>query len=195
MSSVRNAFATRRARYPLEQGTKPHTVGAALDDSPAGLAAWILEKFRTWSDCDDDLESKFSKDQLIDNLMVYWVTKTATSAARIYFENRLTRAGSRSADRGTHGHRRVPGRDHRDDPRLGGPQLQRGPLDGDATRRPLRGVRGTRVVPRRRHRVLPGSTSPNGMRGSAGPLVASAVCPTRSPSPCPTARPARTPSG
>jgi pimeloyl-ACP methyl ester carboxylesterase len=72
--------------YMKEQSTKPQTIGYALDDSPAGLAAWIVEKFRTWSDCDGDVERSFTKDQLLDNLMVYWVTATAHSAGRLYYE-------------------------------------------------------------------------------------------------------------
>ena len=72
--------------YYKQQTTKPHSVGYALDDSPAGLAGWILEKFRSWSDCDGDVERCFTKDQLIDNLMLYWLTATATSSARIYYE-------------------------------------------------------------------------------------------------------------
>jgi pimeloyl-ACP methyl ester carboxylesterase len=72
--------------YMKEQSTKPQTIGYALDDSPAGLAAWITEKFRSWSDCDGDIERSFTKDQLLDNLMVYWVTATAHSAGRLYYE-------------------------------------------------------------------------------------------------------------
>jgi len=72
--------------YYKEQSTKPQTIGYALDDSPAGLAAWIVEKFRTWTDPDSDLDRLFSKDQLLDNLMVYWVTATAHSSARMYYE-------------------------------------------------------------------------------------------------------------
>lgn len=72
--------------YFKEQSTKPQTVGYGLDDSPAGLAAWVIEKFRTWSDCDGDVEASFTKDQLLDNLMIYWVTATAHSSARMYYE-------------------------------------------------------------------------------------------------------------
>jgi len=68
------------------QSTKPHTLGFALDDSPAGLGAWIVEKFRAWSDCDGDIETVFTKDQLLDNVMLYWVTGTATSSVRYYYE-------------------------------------------------------------------------------------------------------------
>jgi pimeloyl-ACP methyl ester carboxylesterase len=73
--------------YMKEQSTKPQTIGYALEDSPAGLAAWIVEKFRTWSDCDGDVERSFTKDQLLDNLMLYWTTGTAHSSARLYYES------------------------------------------------------------------------------------------------------------
>ena len=72
--------------YFKEQSTRPQTIGYALDDSPVGLAAWIVEKFRSWSDCDGDVEKSFTKDQLIDNLMLYWLTATAHSAGRMYYE-------------------------------------------------------------------------------------------------------------
>lgn len=79
-------FQREEAGYASEQGTRPHTIGAALDDSPAGLLAWIVEKFRAWSDCGGDVEACFTKDQLLTNVMLYWVTRTATSAARLYWE-------------------------------------------------------------------------------------------------------------
>jgi len=74
--------------YSGIQGTKPQTVGYALNDSPAGLAAWIVEKFRSWCDCDGNVEKKFTKDELLTNIMLYWVTQTATSSARLYYEAR-----------------------------------------------------------------------------------------------------------
>jgi microsomal epoxide hydrolase len=79
-------FRQEEGAYSQEQGTKPHTLGVALDDSPAGLLAWIVEKFRAWSDCDGDPERAFTRDQLLTNVMVYWVTRTATSSARLYWE-------------------------------------------------------------------------------------------------------------
>ncbi|HEV7731313.1 MAG TPA: epoxide hydrolase [Candidatus Binatia bacterium] len=72
--------------YQRIQGTKPQTLGYALNDSPAGLCAWIVEKFRTWSDCDGDVERRFSKDELLTNVMLYWAPETATSSARLYYE-------------------------------------------------------------------------------------------------------------
>ena len=68
------------------QGSSPQTLGIALDDSPAGVLAWIVERFRNWSDCDGDLERAFSRDRLLTNVMLYWVTKTFTSSARLYWE-------------------------------------------------------------------------------------------------------------
>jgi epoxide hydrolase len=81
-------FSREESAYALEQGTKPQTLGVSLNDSPAGLLAWIVEKFRAWSDCDGDPENAFTRDQLLTNVMVYWVTRTITSSARLYRESR-----------------------------------------------------------------------------------------------------------
>jgi len=75
--------------YSHEQGTKPQTLSYGLNDSPIGLAAWIIEKFRTWSDCGGDVESVFSRDELLTNVMIYWLTETVHSSARLYYESRL----------------------------------------------------------------------------------------------------------
>jgi microsomal epoxide hydrolase len=72
--------------YSKIQSTKPQSLGYGLNDSPAGLAAWIVEKFRTWSDCDGDVERSFTRDELLTNIMLYWVTATAHSSARLYYE-------------------------------------------------------------------------------------------------------------
>ncbi len=69
-------FRREESGYAQEQGTKPQTLGVALNDSPAGLLAWIVEKFRAWSDCDGHPENAFTRDQLITNVMTYWVTQT-----------------------------------------------------------------------------------------------------------------------
>jgi pimeloyl-ACP methyl ester carboxylesterase len=84
---ARQAFFDTERGYFLEQSTKPQTIGYGLDDSPAGLAAWIVEKFRSWSDVNGDVERSFTKDELLTNITLYWVTQTATSSARIYYEN------------------------------------------------------------------------------------------------------------
>jgi pimeloyl-ACP methyl ester carboxylesterase len=74
--------------YTAIQSTKPQTLGYALNDSPAGLAAWILEKWRSWSDCGGDLESRFSRDFLLTVVTLYWVTGSVTSSMRDYYDNR-----------------------------------------------------------------------------------------------------------
>ena len=71
------------------QRTKPQTLGLGLNDSPVGLAAWIIEKFRTWSDCNGNPENSFTRDELLTNIMVYWVTQSAASSVRHYYENRV----------------------------------------------------------------------------------------------------------
>ena len=105
--------------YQEIQGTRPQTLGYALDDSPAGLCAWIVEKFRAWSDCDGDVERSFTKDQLLNNVTLYWVTGTGA----IIWTHLLGDAPGRrdalpQAHRGADGHRplsrprspRCPGR-------------------------------------------------------------------------------------
>ena len=77
-------FQREEAGYAVEQGTKPQTLGVGLNDSPAGLLAWIVEKFRSWS---GDPESVFTRDQLLTNVMLYWATGTITSSARLYWEH------------------------------------------------------------------------------------------------------------
>jgi len=79
-------FFVRDAGYMQIQGTRPQTLAYAMNDSPAGLAGWIVEKFRAWSDCDGDLESAIGRDDLLTNITVYWVTQTANSSFRIYLE-------------------------------------------------------------------------------------------------------------
>jgi pimeloyl-ACP methyl ester carboxylesterase len=73
--------------YMSIQSTKPQTLAYGLSDSPVGLAGWIIEKFHAWSDCDGDLRQKFSEDELLTNIMIYWVTNTIGSSAHMYYEN------------------------------------------------------------------------------------------------------------
>ena len=72
--------------YAHMHGTKPQTLSYGLNDSPAGLAAWIVEKYRTWSDCGGDVERSFTKDELLTTITIYWVTQTISSATRLYYE-------------------------------------------------------------------------------------------------------------
>lgn len=73
--------------YMSIQSTKPQTLAYGLNDSPVGLAAWIIEKFHAWSDCKGDLRNSYSEDELLTNIMIYWVTNTVGSTANIYYEN------------------------------------------------------------------------------------------------------------
>ena len=79
------AFQREEAGYQAIQGTKPQTLAYGLTDSPVGLAAWIVEKFRTWSDCDGDVERVFSRDELLTNVMLYWVTGAIGSSFWPYY--------------------------------------------------------------------------------------------------------------
>jgi pimeloyl-ACP methyl ester carboxylesterase len=73
--------------YSKQQSTRPQTVGYGLVDSPAGLAAWILEKFWSWTDCDGHPENVLSRDELLDNAMLFWLPGTGASSARLYWES------------------------------------------------------------------------------------------------------------
>jgi pimeloyl-ACP methyl ester carboxylesterase len=75
------------AGYSAQQSTRPQTVGYGLTDSPAGQCAWIAEKFWAWTDCDGHPENALTKDQMLDNISVYWFTATAASSARLYWES------------------------------------------------------------------------------------------------------------
>ena len=72
--------------YSHIQGTKPQTLSYGLNDSPAGLAAWIIEKYRTWSDCGGDVEKRFTKDELLTTITIYWVTQSIGSSTKLYYE-------------------------------------------------------------------------------------------------------------
>ena len=82
-------WAALEGGYAHMHATKPQTAAAALNDSPAGLAAWIGEKFRAWSDCDGVIERRFSKDTLLTDLSLYWFTGSIGTSMQMYWENRL----------------------------------------------------------------------------------------------------------
>lgn len=73
--------------YNMMHSTKPQTLGYGLNDSPVGLASWIIEKFNTWSDNKGNIENSFTKDELLTNIMIYWVTQTINTSIRTYLEN------------------------------------------------------------------------------------------------------------
>jgi pimeloyl-ACP methyl ester carboxylesterase len=80
-------YADWDSGYSKQQSTRPQTLGYGLTDSPSGQAAWILEKFWAWTDCDGHPENILSRDELLDNVMLYWVTASAASSARLYWES------------------------------------------------------------------------------------------------------------
>jgi epoxide hydrolase len=80
-------FRADGAAYAAVQSTRPQSLGYGLVDSPAALAAWITEKFQAWSDCDGDPGDAFTNEELLDNIMLYWLPATGASAARIYWES------------------------------------------------------------------------------------------------------------
>jgi pimeloyl-ACP methyl ester carboxylesterase len=84
--TVQHWFFTEGA-FNMLQSTKPQTLSYGLNDSPVGLAAWILEKFYAWSDNGGDIENSFTKDELITNIMIYWVSQSINSSMRTYAEN------------------------------------------------------------------------------------------------------------
>jgi epoxide hydrolase len=73
--------------YAKQQSTRPQTLGYGLSDSPAGQLAWIVEKFWSWTDCDGHPENALSRDEILDNVMLYWLTGSAASSARMYWES------------------------------------------------------------------------------------------------------------
>ncbi|WP_433603988.1 epoxide hydrolase family protein [Dactylosporangium sp. CA-139114] len=81
------AWGAAEGAYAAMHRTKPQTAAAALNDSPAGLAAWIVEKLRSWSDCGGDLESVYTRDEILTNVTIYWLTGTIGSAMRMYGVN------------------------------------------------------------------------------------------------------------
>jgi pimeloyl-ACP methyl ester carboxylesterase len=94
MSEAEQQFAGFIQRWLLTEGayifiqsTKPQTLGYGLNDSPIGLASWIVEKFYAWSDCKGKIENRFTKDELLTNIMIYWITETINSSIRMYSEN------------------------------------------------------------------------------------------------------------
>jgi pimeloyl-ACP methyl ester carboxylesterase len=80
------AWNTTEMAYLQLQASKPQTIGAALNDSPAGLAAWVGEKFWRWTDNHGKIEDAISLDGFLTNLTIYWVTQTITSSMRLYYE-------------------------------------------------------------------------------------------------------------
>jgi pimeloyl-ACP methyl ester carboxylesterase len=106
LSTAEQAFVAAGARFAEQEGgyshiqrTKPQTLGYGLNDSPVGLAAWIVEKFRSWSDCGGDIETAISRDDLLTNISLYWFTQTITSSMRLYRESQAAPLAFHSGER------------------------------------------------------------------------------------------------
>jgi len=84
------AWYDSEGAYSHQQRTRPITLAYGLNDSPVGLCAWIIEKFFAWSDCNGNIESVFTKDELLSNITLYWITETIHSSMRLYGESRKT---------------------------------------------------------------------------------------------------------
>jgi pimeloyl-ACP methyl ester carboxylesterase len=96
LGQTEEAFLANAERWSQDNGayahiqrTRPQTAAFGLNDSPVGLAAWILEKFREWSDCEGELYSRFSRDELLTNVSLYWMTQTIFSSFCLYYEGRI----------------------------------------------------------------------------------------------------------
>ena len=85
--AARQFYADSDSGYSRQQSTRPQTLGYGLVDSPAGQAAWIVEKFYQWMDCDGHPENVLTRDELLDNVMFYWLTGAGASSARLYWES------------------------------------------------------------------------------------------------------------
>jgi pimeloyl-ACP methyl ester carboxylesterase len=81
------AWGATEGAYAAMHRTKPQTAAFALTDSPTGLAAWIVEKLRAWSDCGGEVERRFTKDEILTNVTLYWLTGTIGSSMRMYRAN------------------------------------------------------------------------------------------------------------
>jgi pimeloyl-ACP methyl ester carboxylesterase len=90
--AAREGWVEEESAYDELQSSKPQSVGYALNDSPVGLAGWMLEKWRSWSDCGGDVIGRLGRDFLLATLTIYWVTETATSSARLYYDHRRYQA-------------------------------------------------------------------------------------------------------
>jgi hypothetical protein len=89
----------KKSAYAKIQSTRPQTIGYALADSPAGQAAWIYEKLGEWTDSDYEPEREISRDEMLDNISLYWLTNTAASSARLYYESFATDFSTQRFDR------------------------------------------------------------------------------------------------
>jgi pimeloyl-ACP methyl ester carboxylesterase len=153
------AWLKEETGYQWIQGTRPQTLAFALTDSPAGLAAWFVEKFRAWSDCGGDLESVFTKDQLLANLGLYWFTGAINASFWPYYARMhgpWPIPDGQTNDRCSNRLQRIPARVLASAALTGSANLYRHPpLEKDAPRRTLRSDGAARSACPRATRLLP----------------------------------------
>ena len=151
--------STTRTGTPATPSSSRHVrrpLGYGLVDSPVGQLAWIVEKFWSWMDCDGHPENVLTRDEMLDNVMLYWLTASGASSARLYWESFNFFGGFDRVELPT-GIASFPKEILQGAAQLVRGRLQHHPLDDDAARRPLRGVRAARAV--RRRREPPSSTT------------------------------------
>ena len=168
----KSEWAALEGGYAHMHSTKPQTLAASLNDSPVGLAAWIGEKFRAWSDCDGDVERVFSKDDLLTNISLYWHTQSIGTSIQMYWENRLQ--PMRFAGRAT---RRAAGRfrafsegDQSSAAQLARTNFQRRAMDRYAERRTFRGDGKTWLARGRDSPVLQAAAGAETLAASLKPM-------------------------
>jgi hypothetical protein len=144
----------KEGAYALIQSSKPQSLAQGLNDSPVGLAAWLVEKFRAWSDCDGDIESCFTKDELLTHIMIYWATESIGSSFLTYYDyaNASALTWMKEGVKKLTGSSKVPAAFALPEgyqsaaARMGGAILRCAALDRDAERRPFRSDGGTRIT-------------------------------------------------
>jgi pimeloyl-ACP methyl ester carboxylesterase len=169
------AWGATEGAYAAMHRTKPQTAAFGLTDSPAGLAAWIVEKLRAWSDCDGDVEESFTKDEILTNVTLYWLTGTIGSSMRMYHANardsaRATRPPSRSAV----GLLALPRRHRPPAAGVARTHGERGARHRARARRAFRAVRGARALRGGAARVLPPLPGGSGELNAPVATIASA---------------------
>ena len=163
------AWGAAEGAYAAMHRTKPQTAAVGLTDSPAGLAAWIVEKLRAWSDCDGDIERRFTKDEILTNVTIYWLTETIGSSMRMYHANAaIPPAQHARRVEVPSGFSLFPGRHRPPAAGVARAHRERRPRDRAPARRALRAVRGARAL---RARNCARSSAPTGRRrADRGPL-------------------------
>ncbi len=162
------AYQAQESGYSTQQSTRPQTLGYGLADSPSGQAGWVLEKFWAWTDNDGHPEDAVSRDELLDNVMFYWLNNAAASSGRLYWESFAEFVDGRSDRLDPRRDLTVQERDLWGLSPVGRRRVHRHPtLEPARPRRALRSVRGTRPLRRRGPSQLPPRSLNHAQRSAA----------------------------